>query len=939
MVDFSQKNTRKSLLPRTTAMMSAWIALMCVSCIGGGKEKLPPATEEQKDSLVELRKRGKTLRDESRFDEALEIHSIGLKLAKATHDTAEWVQALNNIGTDYRRMGVLDVAQEYHYEAWRMCEESKDTTRVMRKNRVVSLNGLGNIYLTVRNYDKAEDAFRSALAGETELGSNTGQAINYANLGAIYFARDNDRKALEYYNLSLQMNMKDSNLLGMTLCHTYLGNLHEKRGHYGEARKEYMTAYNLSRNMKDTWHSVEPLLALVSLGLDTKDYAAAEKWLRTVEDMTKGMNSTEHLAEVNRLYYRLFKAKGHYTAALERYEKATTYSDSLVDMDKNNRIHNVGLSIERKRQNQMVQAAKDELNQEKTKGTVWIWSSVTVTVFLLVIIGLMGYLQRLRAARLKMLREMSQMRENLFTNITHEFRTPLTVILGLSKDIGERTSIDQETRRKLQAINRQGNRLLTLITQLLDISRVKSGLATPEWRNGNIVAYIGMVVESFRDYATGKGVELRMEPDRNGEICMDFVPDYINKVVTNLLSNALKFTAPGGQVSISITEKGSIMAMDIKDTGCGIAREQLTDVFKPFFTDNRGGDGSGTGIGLALTKNIIDSLNGSITVDSETGKGTAFHVELPIRQTAAQAYTPGSTEFAQAEYTDTDTQTESMETHAEERKDAPLVLVMEDNKDVADYMGTLLEKEYNVMYASNGKEGLEKAHERIPDLIITDLMMPEMDGLEVCRNIRADELVNHVPIIVATAKITEEDRVKGLQCGADAYLSKPFNAEELMTRAQKLLEQRRLLREKYAAQAQAALATVLAENTETEQETMARETTPEDMFITKTDKAIDDMLVAFEDVTVASLAEKTGVTARQLHRKLTATVGLNPNAYIQQKKIGKAQKLLMDNPEIPLKNVAYDCGFSDYSYFTRVFKNLTGISPGEMRKSAKGQGH
>ncbi|MGN1260367.1 MAG: response regulator, partial [Alloprevotella sp.] len=358
-----------------------------------------------------------------------------------------------------------------------------------------------------------------------------------------------------------------------------------------------------------------------------------------------------------------------------------------------------------------------------------------------------------------------------------------------------------------------------------------------------------------------------------------------------------------------------------------------------FFTDNRGGDGSGTGIGLALTKNIIDSLNGSITVDSETGKGTAFHVELPIRQTAAQAYTPGSTEFAQAEYTDTDTQTESMETHAEERKDAPLVLVMEDNKDVADYMGTLLEKEYNVMYASNGKEGLEKAHERIPDLIITDLMMPEMDGLEVCRNIRADELVNHVPIIVVTAKITEEDRVKGLQCGADAYLSNPFNAEELMTRAQKLLEQRRLLREKYAAQAQAALATVLAENTETERETMARETTPEDMFITKIDKAIDDMLVAFEDVTVASLAEKTGVTARQLHRKLTATVGLNPNAYIQQKKIGKAQKLLMDNPEIPLKNVAYDCGFSDYSYFTRVFKNLTGISPGEMRKSAKGQGH
>ena len=196
------------------------LALFAVAC-GRRTEPVDDAKNHDFiDSLVSLRNKGKTLRNEGNFDEALLLHNKGLTLAKQVNDTGEWVQALNNIGTDYRRMGLLDIAQEYHYEASRMCEESSDTSRTMRKNKVVSLNGLGNIYLTVKDYNRADSAFRKALKGERELGSATGQAINYANIGSIYSARGNDKEARRYYEMSMMMNERDSNTLGMSLCHT-----------------------------------------------------------------------------------------------------------------------------------------------------------------------------------------------------------------------------------------------------------------------------------------------------------------------------------------------------------------------------------------------------------------------------------------------------------------------------------------------------------------------------------------------------------------------------------------------------------------------------------------------------------------------------------------------------------------------------------------------
>lgn len=264
-----------------------------------GLDSLNRAMISQQDTLgqiITLREWGKQLRNESRFEEALKKHDEGLKLAEQAGDTIEWVQALNNIGTDYRRMGILDAAQQYHETALMMAEECSDTSFTARKNRVMSLNGLANVYLTVQNFHLADSCLRQALAGETALGSLTGQAINYANLGSIFETKGLADSAWVYYRKSMELNTRDGNTLGIALCHTYYGNLYEKAHELDKALAEYDEAYRLMRDSKDEWHSLNSLTALAEVYI-TKGYGnKAESYLAEAKAIATKIRSIEHLA-------------------------------------------------------------------------------------------------------------------------------------------------------------------------------------------------------------------------------------------------------------------------------------------------------------------------------------------------------------------------------------------------------------------------------------------------------------------------------------------------------------------------------------------------------------------------------------------------------------------------------------------------------------------
>ena len=888
-------------------------------------------SEEMRDSIISLRRHGKQLRNESRFDEALKIHNAGLQLAKQACDTSEIIQALNNIGTDYRRMGILDVAQEYHYEAWRLSEESSDTSFTMRKNRVVSLNGLGNIYLTIHNYQQADSAFRLALAGEQQLGSKTGQAINYANLGAIYNAQNKDELALDYYKKSLELNLAEGNNLGIALCHTYFGELHEEHGEYAEAEKEYETAYRIMQHSKDKWHSLEPLTALVSIKIDSKQYKKGLQLLIEAEKTASEIHSIEHLAKIHMLYYKLFENQGLYHDALIHHVAATAYNDSIINDDKNSRIHNTGITIERNRQKQKVELANEQLAKERNAKWLWFIVFTGIAIVLITAICVMLYIQKVRAHSYRILKEASNLRENFFTNITHEFRTPLTIILGLSEDLAKNSDASEPTRKKLDTIHRQGNRLLTLITQLLDISKIKLGCGEPDWRQGNIATYITMIAETYSEYASTKGINLSVTGEKN--IVMDFVPDYLNKVIGNLLSNALKYTPTGGKITINIKKTGENATITCSDTGCGINSEHINDIFTPFFTHGTDTEHCGTGVGLALIKQIVETIGGTVNVKSEEGIGTEFTITVPIHNIAKEIESEvviDKPKIGRIPEKDEHKTKSDYQAEAEQAKpELPKILVVEDNADVAEYIGSQFENSFFVLFAQNGKVALDMARENAPKVIITDVMMPEMDGLSLCKAIRSDEKINHIPIIVVTAKITEDDKLALLQAGADAYITKPFNADELRMRVDKLLEQRRLLREKFSQM----IAKEIVANIEPKGDSENSETEENNLFIRRLVEEAIAMLDTYKDVNVSSLAEKMQLSTRQLHRRITAITGKTPVAFIQMIKVKKAQKILEENPQTPFKTVAIDSGFTDYSSFARVFKSVVGITPSESVKS------
>ena len=845
-------------------------------------------------SIIALRSLGERMRNESRFEEALSVHSEGLRQAEAIGDTLEWVRALNNIGTDYRRMGMLDVAQVYHYNAWKLSEESTDTSHNARKNRVVSLNGLGNIYMTLGNYERADSMLRMALAGERQLGSMLGQAINYANLGSIFEHHGEMDSARLYYDKSMTLNIEVGSTLGISLCHTYFGSLYEKEGKYNEATEEYQAAYRLMQASKDEWHALNTLIALAGIYNETGDNVKAMDYLSTARQVAQKIKSPEHLVEIYTLYYRYYKRLGDYRTALLSFEQAIAMQDSVLDMEKMNRIQNASLNIERNRQKQKMTEARLKLEQERTARHTAYAIIVSVVIILIGALVTFLYIQRILRRKNIALKQLSALRENFFTNITHELRTP-------------------EVKNKAFAIHRHSEGLLTLINQLLDISKIKSAVGKADWRSGNIMAYLAMVVESYRDYARKRNIDLSFF--QKEEVVMDFVPDYVGKVMNNLLFNAFKFTPEYGKVNVISWREGENLFIDVADTGEGIDKKTLDHVFEPFYQGENGTQHVGTGVGLALVMQIIKAVDGTITVESAKGKGTVFHISVPIQHTGKQQITDGNLEttplLPKEEAVLVDNEGEDMQCR---------LLVIEDNHDIAAYIGSQFADRYAVCYAENGKVGLEKALDLMPDLIITDLMMPGLDGLEVCRQIRGNEITDHIPIIVVTAKVTEEERIKGLEAGADAYLAKPFNADELRMRVEKMLDRHRRLRDKFGNIGDVA-------NKE------HRWTDIERRFLAKTVDSIYHLLDK-RQLDVNTLAETLCMSPRQLHRKLVAITGDSPATYVLKIKMQRARILLETKPGLTIEDIAERCGFEHTPNFYNAFKKMYGITPMNYRKGS-----
>jgi signal transduction histidine kinase/DNA-binding response OmpR family regulator len=513
--------------------------------------------------------------------------------------------------------------------------------------------------------------------------------------------------------------------------------------------------------------------------------------------------------------------------------------------------------------------------------------------------------------------EMDMIKSRFFANISHEFRTPLTLMLGPLKQM-EESSLDAAQQKKYtRMMRRNGERLLQLINQLLDLSKLEGGKMDLKVSKTDLTALLKSIAASFDSLAEEKQINYHLHfPEEN---MMGYVDrDKLEKIVVNLLSNAFRFTSANGSVSFSAEQDGKRLRFTVQDDGVGMPKEQLNKIFDRFHQVS--GTEGGTGIGLSLAKELLQLHKGQISVQSEMGKGSSFRVSVPV---AAEFYTatelhagtpdPGNILLT----VDSTPNIPEDEVEMVQYQSLPVVLIVEDNKDLQQYIGDILRDRFQVSVAENGRIGLEKAIELVPDCIVSDVMMPEMDGVEMCKRIKMEAVTNHIPVILLTAKAGTGSRIEGLQTGADDYIVKPFDGPELIVRIQNLINQRNQLKEKWSRQ-------VISIQPE-----KISAPSVEQEFISSVRKAIDEN-IDNELFGVTELASSIHLSRSQLHRKLKSLTGQSPNELIRNYRLERAMQLLEQHAGT-VTEIAYQTGFSSPAYFSKCFSDRYGYSPGELK--------
>lgn len=575
----------------------------------------------------------------------------------------------------------------------------------------------------------------------------------------------------------------------------------------------------------------------------------------------------------------------------------------------------------------------------------WLRSGLAFLIYILCLTALIYAFIRIRTNRLRMekvrlemeveirtqeirtknqqIMEMENLKTRFFTDISHEIRTPLTLITGPLDNLIQEEPQNEKSREWLNTIKRNSQRLLQLVTQLLDIAKLDAGQMKLVLEYSDVLKHLRILTNGYHSWAESNHIRLVLEiPDC--EFIQWIDRDKIEKVTTNLLSNALKYSPQHGIVTCRIkiltkassTVKQPAIRIIVADTGPGIPKDERLKIFDRFYQSEKisGTIPGGTGVGLSVTQELLKLMHGDITLRSQEKKGSVFVVTIPLGKDhlAKSEYIIKREEQAQTVQADPIDESKNIPTREKLTKSDLSVLIVEDNDEVRLYLKESLEAEYSIVEAVDGIKGLNIATAKIPDLIITDIMMPGMDGMELCKKLKNDERTSHIPVIMLTARALSQDRMEGLETGADDYIIKPFRMEEISVRIRNLIEQRERLREKYSSFIKLNLGELTV-------------TTLDDQFLKRVTTIITDNLHDFR-FDVGALHEKMNMSPSNLYRKLKALTGESPVQLLRIMRLKLAASLMEKNSH-SITEVMLQVGFSNLSYFSRSFKEYYGVTP------------
>ena len=852
-------------------------------------------------------RKGNVLRNMNLFDQAMKHYLLALSFYERIQNSREVLAVKTEMGRLAQLRSNNEIALEFYLEALSQAKQINDKNGEARIH-----NYIGEIYKSQKQYRNAIYHYELALSLVEEINFKPGISACLNNLGAVHVLLEEYEQAIDYNERALKIKKETGDKLGESRVLGNLAKVYRKKEQYDKVEKLYQQAYRIAKEVDNRQEIANIEFGLAENAFHRNDYEQCIVITNKIIADLHFLNDSPLALEAHKLLSKVYEKTGNFKKAYDNAILHNKLSDSLYS----GKILTVTNELEAKYQNEqkskeIALLAKDNdiqslnlVKRENERNGIILFSLV-----LLVLVALSYNQFRIKQKANEKLRELDRLKSNFFANISHEFRTPLTLIKGPIEQL-EQNPDETLSAENVKMIRRNTNRILKMVNQLLDLSKVAEGTLKLELTEGNVYKCLRAAAASFNSHAAQRNIDYKVQIPQC-TLWASFDRDKLENIVYNLLGNAFKFSEDGSIIvfEVNFGERG--LFIQVSDSGKGIPKESLPFVFDRFYQV----DGSntrekeGTGIGLSLSKDFVELMDGTITVSSEVGKGTFFTVLLQLQEIKT-----GTDAVLQAAKIEKATASKSTYLLSKiDSREVPRVLLIEDNSDMRHFIQELLLKYYKVEDAINGNEGLKKAIANPPDLIITDLMMPKMDGITLCKKLKNEVQTSHVPIIMLTAKAGIQNKLEGLETGADDYLTKPFDGEELLVRAKNLIVQRKKLRDLFT-------------NKEIQVD-------PKKVTVNTVDQIfLENVLELLEanfldsDFGVPQMQKSLAMSKTQLYRKLKALTNESPGELLRNFRLKRAAQLLSQKAD-SVTQIAYKVGFNNLSYFAKCFKELYGVAP------------
>ena len=873
-----------------------------------------------------------------KYDSALSLLIRERPVFVAVGDSIVLADYLSEVGSLYAAKSDLKNGLIILLEALRIYQVKGST-----KNLALLYNRFGALYRSQKQLDSALKYYQKSLVINNATGFKLGASANLVNIGTIYEDKEEREKAIGYFQQALEIKEKIGDKQGICKCLNNIGTSYMNLGKVSHAieyhEKALALAYECNSNL-------DVVINYINLGFD---YQRGNNFRKAIEyagkglEMAKKINDLQLLTEAARVLHECWFSLKNYPEAYRYHVMYEQFKDSIV---KENNLKAMA-EIQAKynmvaKENEITALRIGKNRQELEIQTFRAWFNLGVAMFIaLAALAFFFYFRSRISRKLSVkLAEINEMKSHFFANLSHEFRTPLTLMLGPAGKLME--TARPEDKPWLELIQRNASRLLYLDEQLLEFTRIDSGSQKIHLYSGNILVPLRTIAESYSLMAEQKNIRYTCHfPEEPLQACFD--NDILEKVVSNLLSNAFKYTPSPGTVTLTVTagswnltadpargdkDNRSFVRIGVSDSGIGIPENKKEIIFERFFQLSHypGGAGAGVGLGLALTRELLKLHRGYITLESTEGKGSLFSVFFPldrdtysaeelkdVKPWEAPLHKAGPPVMAEDQPSGPlKAEGEVFEQHDDDG--VPQVLVVDDNEDMRLYIREILRETYHVTEAGNGDAGFDIACATVPDLIVTDVMMHPVNGIEFCKKLKVDERTSHIPVIMLTALSGAKEKIAGLETGADDYITKPFSTRELLVRISNLVNQRKKLRQLFAGPLKLEPGAISV-------------TSADEKFLQKLIRIIEEN-IDNPELEVEFLVDRIAMSRSQLHRKIKALTGEPITGFIRVIRIKRAAQL-MEQKFGNVSDIMYAVGFNNLSYFTKSFREVYDMTPTE----------